>query len=55
MEFLKIDEVLQKLKISRSHLYSLMKNDTEFPSPIKLSKKILNIFQVYLNCLMKGL
>lgn len=39
MEFLKINDVLQKLKISRSHLYSLIKNDNEFPTPIKLSRK----------------
>ena len=39
MEFLKINDVLQKLKISRSHLYFLIKNDNEFPHAIKLSRK----------------
>jgi predicted DNA-binding transcriptional regulator AlpA len=37
MEFISIDEVLQKLKVSRSYLYSLMKHDKDFPKSCRLS------------------
>jgi predicted DNA-binding transcriptional regulator AlpA len=39
MEFLNMNDVLQKLKISKSFLYRLLKNDESFPKSIKLSPK----------------
>lgn len=39
MEILTISDVLKKLKISKSFLYKLMRNDESFPKPTKLSKR----------------
>jgi predicted DNA-binding transcriptional regulator AlpA len=39
MEFLNMNDVLKKLKISKSFLYRLLKNDESFPKSIKLSPK----------------
>ena len=37
MEFLNMNDVLQKLKISKSYLSRLQKNDENFPKCVKLS------------------
>jgi predicted DNA-binding transcriptional regulator AlpA len=44
MEFLNMNDVLQKLKISKSFLYRLLKNDESFPKPIKLSNRRNTVF-----------
>lgn len=43
MEFLTILDVLNKLKISKSFLYTLRREDKDFPHPVRLSsnRKIL--------------
>ena len=39
MQLLTVRDVLNKLKISKSFLYKLMRNDSSFPSPAKFSKR----------------
>ncbi len=39
MQLLTVRDVLNKLKISKSFLYKLMRNDESFPKPSKFSKR----------------
>ena len=44
MEFLSMNDVLKKLKISKSYLNRLRKNDDSFPKSVKLSNKRNTVF-----------
>jgi len=46
MEFISVNDVLKKLKISKSYLNRLRKNDDSFPQPIRLSKKRNTVFNL---------
>ena len=44
MEFLTILDVLNKLKISKSFLYTLRREDKDFPHPVRLSSNRKLVF-----------
>lgn len=44
MEFLSMNDVLKKLKVSKSYLNRLRKNDDSFPKAVKLSDKRNTVF-----------
>ena len=44
MEFISMNDVLKKLKVSKSYLNRLRKNDDSFPKAVKLSDKRNTVF-----------
>jgi predicted DNA-binding transcriptional regulator AlpA len=44
MQFISVNDVLKKLKISKSYLNRLRKNDDSFPKPVKLSERRNTVF-----------
>jgi predicted DNA-binding transcriptional regulator AlpA len=44
MEFISVNDVLKKLKISKSYLNRLRKNDDSFPKAVKLSERRNTVF-----------
>lgn len=46
MQFISVNDVLKKLKISKSYLNRLRKNDDSFPQSIRLSKKRNTVFNL---------
>ena len=44
MQFISVNDVLKKLKISKSYLNRLRKNDDSFPKAVKLSERRNTVF-----------
>lgn len=44
MQFISVNDVLKKLKISKSYLNRLRKNDDSFPKSVKLSERRNTVF-----------